>query len=56
MLQVTEPAGVLSIVACWGYLDLFGKDFPLHFRAEMSDYEQGFAYIPFMQEKFGVDR
>ena len=55
MLEVTEPAGVLSIVACWGYLQLFGKDFPLHFRAEMSDYEQGFAYIPFMQEKFGKD-
>lgn len=55
MLQVTEPAGVLSIVACWGYLDLFGKNYPLHFRAEMSDYEQGFAYIPFMQEKYGKD-
>ncbi|MBX3596747.1 MAG: ABC transporter substrate-binding protein [Rhizobiaceae bacterium] len=55
MLQVTEPAGVLSIVACWGYLDLFGTKYPLHFRAEMSDYEQGFAYIPFMQEKFGKD-
>lgn len=55
MLQVTEPAGVLSIVACWGYLELFGKDYPLHFRAEMSDYEQGFAYIPFMQEKYGKD-
>lgn len=55
MLQVTEPAGVLSIVACWGYLQLFGKEYPLHFRAEMSDYEQGFAYIPFMQEKYGKD-
>lgn len=55
MLQVTEPAGVLSIVACWGYLDLFGSNYPLHFRAEMSDYEQGFAYIPFMQEKYGKD-
>lgn len=55
MLQVTEPAGVLSIVACWGYLELFGEKYPLHFRAEMSDYEQGFAYIPFMQEKYGKD-
>lgn len=55
MLQVTEPAGVLSIVACWGYLELFGKDYPLHFRAEMSDYEQGFAYIPYMQDKYGKD-
>lgn len=55
MLQVTEPAGVLSIVACWGYLQLFGRDYPLHFRAEMSDYEQGFAYIPFMLEKYGAD-
>ena len=55
MLQVTEPAGVLSIVACWGYLDLFGRDYPLHFRAEMSDYEQGYAYIPFMQEHYGAD-
>lgn len=55
MLQVTEPAGVLSIVACWGYLDLFGEDYPLHFRAEMSDYEQGYAYMPFMQEHYGTD-
>ena len=55
MLQVTEPANVLSIAACWGYLDLFGKDYPLHFRAEMSDYEQGYAYIPFMQEHYGKD-
>lgn len=55
MLQVTEPAGVLSIVACWGYLKLFGKDYPLHFRAEMSDYEQGYAYLPFMQEHYGKD-
>jgi branched-chain amino acid transport system substrate-binding protein len=55
MLQVTEPAGVLSIVACWGYLQLFGEEYPLHFRAEMSDYEQGFAYIPFMLEKYGKD-
>ncbi len=55
MLQVTEPANVLSMAACWGYLDLFGKDYPLHFRAEMSDYEQGYAYIPFMQEHYGKD-
>lgn len=55
MLQVTEPAGVLSMVACWGYLDLFGLDYPLHFRAEMSDYEQGYAYMPFMREYYGAD-
>lgn len=55
MLQVTEPADVLSIVACWGYLELFGEEYPLHFRAEMSDYEQGFAYLPFMFEKYGKD-
>ena len=55
MLQVSEPAGVLSMVACWGYLKLFGKDYPLHFRAEMSDYEQGYAYIPFMQEHYGKE-
>ena len=55
MLQVTEPAEVVSIVACWGYLDQFGKDFPFHFRAEMSDYEQGFAYMPFIQERYGKD-
>ncbi len=56
MLQVTEPARVLSMVACWGYLKLFGMDYPFHFRAEMSDYEQGFAYIPFMQEHYGKDK
>ncbi|MDH3691188.1 MAG: ABC transporter substrate-binding protein [Gammaproteobacteria bacterium] len=55
MLQITEPAEVISIVACWGYLKIFGKDYPYHFRAEMSDYEQGYAYIPFMQEHYGKD-
>lgn len=55
MLQITEPNQVLSIVACWGYLKLFGKDYPYHFRAEMSDYEQGFAYVPFMLEHYGKD-
>lgn len=55
MLQITEPNEVLSIVACWGYLKLFGKDYPYHFRAEMSDYEQGFAYVPFMLEHYGKD-
>lgn len=55
MLQISEPAKVLSMVACWGYLKIFGKDYPYHFRAEMSDYEQGFAYIPFMQEHYGKD-
>ena len=55
MLQITEPAEVLSIVACWGYLKLFGKDYPYHFRAEMSDYEQGYAYMPFMLEHYGKE-
>jgi len=55
MLQITEPAEVVSIVACWGYLKLFGKEYPYHFRAEMSDYEQGYAYMPFMQEHYGKD-
>ena len=52
MLEVSEPAKVLSSVACWGYLEHFGKAFPYHFRSEMSDYEQGFAYVPYMKEKF----
>jgi len=56
MLQITEPAEVISVVACWGYLKIFGKDYPYHFRAEMSDYEQGYAYIPFMQEHYGKDK
>lgn len=56
VLQVTEPNKVVSIVACWGYLDQFGKNFPYHFRAEMSDYEQGFAYMPFMFEYYGKDK
>jgi hypothetical protein len=29
------------------HLEHFGKNFPFHFRSEMSDYEQGFAYVPF---------
>ncbi len=56
MLQITEPAKVISVVACWGYLKIYGKDYPYHFRAEMSDYEQGYAYIPFMQEHYGKDK
>ncbi|MGV7223445.1 MAG: ABC transporter substrate-binding protein [Nitrospinales bacterium] len=56
VLQVTEPNEVLSIVACWGYLDQFGKKYPYHFRAEMSDYEQGYAYMPFMFEYYGKDK
>jgi len=52
MLEVTEPAKVISVVANWGYLEHFGKNYPYHFRAEMSDYEQGFAYVPFMKEKY----
>ena len=55
MLQITEPNEVLSVVACWGYLELFGKDYPFHFRAEMSDYEQGYAYMPFMNEYYGKE-
>ena len=55
MLQITEPNEVLSVVACWGYLELFGKDYPFHFRAEMSDYEQGYAYMPFMNEHYGKE-
>ncbi|MCP4327038.1 MAG: ABC transporter substrate-binding protein [Alphaproteobacteria bacterium] len=55
MLQITEPNEVISIVACWGYLKIFGKEYPYHFRAEMSDYEQGFAYVPFMLEHYGKD-
>ena len=52
MLQITEPNKVLSMVACWGYLKQFGSDFFYHFRAEMSDYEMGFAYVPFMKEYY----
>ncbi len=52
MLEVSEPAKVLSSVACWGYLEHYGKDFPYHFRSEMSDYEQGFAYMPFVKSKY----
>ncbi|TFG59592.1 MAG: hypothetical protein E4H36_13515 [Spirochaetales bacterium] len=52
MLEVTEPAKAISMVACWGYLENFGKNYPYHFRAEMSDYEQGFAYVPYMKEKY----
>ena len=52
MLQITEPNKVISIVACWGYLKQFGPDFFYHFRAEMSDYEMGFAYVPFMKEHY----
>jgi len=52
MLEISEPAKVISSVACWGYLEHYGKDFPYHFRSEMSDYEQGFAYMPFVKTKY----
>jgi len=52
MLEISEPAKVLSSVACWGYLEMYGKDYYYHFRSEMSDYEQGFAYIPYMKAKY----
>jgi branched-chain amino acid transport system substrate-binding protein len=52
MLEIAEPAKVLTSVACWGYLEHFGKKFPYHFRSEMSDYEQGFAYVPYMKTKY----
>lgn len=57
MLEISEPAKVLSSVACWGYLEHYGKDFPYHFRSEMSDYEQGFAYMPFVKSKYpGIEK
>ena len=56
MLQISERNNVLSMAACWGYLEQFGAKFPLHFRAEMSDYEMGFSYIPFMLEHYGKDK
>jgi branched-chain amino acid transport system substrate-binding protein len=52
MLEVTEPNKVLSIVACWGYIELEGPKYFYHFRAEMSDYEQGFAYMPWMKSYY----
>jgi branched-chain amino acid transport system substrate-binding protein len=52
MLEISEPAKVISSVACWGYLEHYGKKFPYHFRSEMSDYEQGFAYMPFVKSKY----
>lgn len=52
MLEISEPAKVISSVACWGYLEQYGKKFPYHFRSEMSDYEQGFAYMPFVKTKY----
>ena len=52
MLDISEPAKVLSSVACWGYLEHFGPKYFYHFRSEMSDYEQGFAYVPFMKSKY----
>lgn len=55
MLQISEPNDVLSLAACWGYLDQFGSKFPLHFRAEMSDYEMGFSYMPFMFDHYGKE-
>jgi len=56
MLEVSEKAEVISVVACWGYLEKFGKDYPFHFRLEMSDYEMGFAYMPFMLDYYGKDK
>ena len=56
ILQVAHPRKMLTMVACWGYKEMEGKKYPLHFRCEMSDFEQGFAYIPFMLEYYGKDK
>ena len=52
MLEITEPKKVLSIVACKGFPRQFGLDYFYHFRAEMPDYELGFAYVPFIKEYY----
>ena len=52
MLQITEPNNVLSVVGCEGHLEQFGSDYFYLFRAEMADFELGFAYIPFMKEHY----
>lgn len=56
VLQVTEPAKVLCLSATWGNLQYFGPEFPLHFNFEMTDYEQGYGYIPFMLDYYGKDK
>ena len=55
MVQLSEAQKVLSISAIWGYIELQNPEYPHTFRAEMSDYEQGFAYIPFMLEYYGKE-
>lgn len=55
-LEITEPNEVITQVACWGYLELTGPEYFYHFRFEMSDYEMGFAYMPFMLEYYGEDK
>jgi len=56
MIELSEPAKVLTIAACWGYIEMESPDYFYSFRAEMSDYEQGFAYMPFMFEYYGRDK
>lgn len=55
MVQISEAEEVLSISAIWGYIELQSPEYPYTFRAEMSDYEQGFAYVPFMLEYYGKE-
>lgn len=55
MIELTEPAEVLTMAACWGYIEMESPEYFYSFRAEMSDYEQGFAYMPFMMEYYGKE-
>ncbi len=56
MLGISEPNEVLSMAACWGYIELIGPEYFYGFRLEMTDYESGFQYIPAMFRYYGRDK
>ena len=51
-LKISEPKKVISMVGSSGHLEQLGAGNPMCFRGEMSDYELGFAYIPFMKDRY----
>jgi len=50
--EVTEANEVLTMAACWGYIERISPDYFYSFRSEMSDYEIGFASYPWMLENY----
>ncbi len=52
VLEIAKPKKLILMTASRGDTEKLGPNHPNSFRVEMSDYELGFAYIPFMKEHY----